>query len=147
MKLSEYTARRAGALYRMALPEADPPLAIKFIENNCRKNIRCDDVAGEYCLSSKQLGRIFKKSTGISLYDYITNARLKQAKKLLSDSSMSVKEIAFEIGFSEQSSFTSFLSGTAEFLPVISERSNNPYEGNFIMFTISCLIYPNFMIE
>jgi len=82
--------------------------AIRFIENNRHRMISCDDVARECCLSGKQLGRIFRRTVGVSLYEYIADTKLRYAVHLLSVSRLSVKETAFMLGYDSESCFAAF---------------------------------------
>lgn len=102
-------------------PGTDPRLAIAkaFIRNNKHRLIGCEDVAKECCLSSKQLSRIFKTHTGMTLFEYIINQRYRYAKHLLLQSDATVKEIGYMLGFGNESGFISFFkrqSGTTPFL-------------------------------
>lgn len=99
----------------LSLPETETKMtdsrvlvAKEFADNNVNRNITCEDVAKECCLSSKQLSRIFKSSIGISLFEYITSSKVKYAKHVLLKSDKSVKEISFMLGFESESSFVSF---------------------------------------
>jgi len=83
-------------------------VAKAFIENNKYKNISCTEVANECCLSTKQLNRIFKTETEKSVSEYINYIKIKLAKKLLTDNRLSIKEICFNLGFENESSFISF---------------------------------------
>lgn len=99
----------------ISLPEsletdADPRLltAKRFIENNKDRIITCEDVAKECCLSRKQLSRIFKKHTNMTLTEFLIDSRVKYAKKLVLNREHSIKEISFMLGFESESSFVSF---------------------------------------
>ncbi|MBR3762656.1 MAG: helix-turn-helix domain-containing protein [Lachnospiraceae bacterium] len=48
---------------------------------------------------SKKLSRVFKEKYQISIQDYLTNVRIDQAKKFLSEKEMSIQEIAEATGF------------------------------------------------
>ena len=89
---------------------ADPRFLVAkaFIENNTDKIITCSAVAKECCLSTKHLCRIFKSELGTSPSEYITSAKIRQAKKLLANNKYSIKEIGFMLGFDSESSFASF---------------------------------------
>ena len=52
------------------------------------------------------LSRIFKKYTGTTFSEYLTNYRIEQAKKLLGEGKLSVKEIAYATGFNSQGYFS-----------------------------------------
>lgn len=99
----------------ISLPESlekdtDPRLltAKRYIEHNKDRIISCEDVAKECCLSRKQLSRIFKKHTGMTLTEYLIDSRVKYAKKLVLNKEHSIKEISFMLGFESESCFVSF---------------------------------------
>lgn len=90
--------------------ENDARIAVakSFIQKNIHKRICSGDVAKECCLSSKQLGRIFRQQTGHSVYSYISEAKLEYSKKLLLQNQKSIKEISLLTGFENESGFVSF---------------------------------------
>lgn len=55
--------------------------------------------AGELHLSPNYFGDLIKKETGKSAQEYIQLATIGRAKELLSDTSLSVSEIAYSLGF------------------------------------------------
>ncbi len=60
----------------------------------------CPDwVAGKMGYSTSHIRFLFKKNEGLSLSDYITEARLLAARELLKDSSLSVRQAAERAGF------------------------------------------------
>lgn len=65
-----------------------------------------EDLASEMNLSRVQLYRKVKSLTGISPVEYIKRARLSRAHSMLSDTSLTVSEIAYSIGFSSPGYFT-----------------------------------------
>ena len=83
-------------------------VAKSYIEDHKDQVISCEAVARECCLSLKQLNRIFRMETGSSVFEYITATRVRYARKLLLQGERSIKEIAFLMGFENESSFVSF---------------------------------------
>lgn len=65
-----------------------------------------EDVGKEIGLSRVQLYRKVKAMTGSSVVDLLRKARLAKAKRLLESRSMSVSEVAYDVGFSAPSYFT-----------------------------------------
>lgn len=57
-------------------------------------------------VSTKQLYRRIKATTGMTTVAYIRNQRLKKAASLLSKGAFSVSEIMYMVGFSNPSYFT-----------------------------------------
>lgn len=94
--------------YSEKISDSRIQVAKAFIKKNLHQIITCEDVAKECCLSVKQMGRIFKQTTGVSMSQYITEERMKYAKKLLLKKEHSVKEVGFLLGFENESSFVSF---------------------------------------
>jgi transcriptional regulator GlxA family with amidase domain len=64
------------------------------------------ELAREVHLSRGQLQRLFKQEMGVLLGDYLVDQRLRKAADLLVSSNMSIKEIAFAVGYEHHSSFT-----------------------------------------
>jgi len=58
------------------------------------------------CLSVGHFCRIFKKLTGRSAIDYITQLRVEKAALLLRQGEYNIKEIAFATGFNDSNYFT-----------------------------------------
>lgn len=65
-----------------------------------------EDMGQQIGLSRVQLYRKVKAMTGSSVVDLLRKARLAKARRLLETRSMSVSEIAYEVGFSAPSYFT-----------------------------------------
>ncbi len=65
-----------------------------------------DRLSREFHLSRSQFGRKLKALTGRSPAVYIRSLRLQKAKHLLLTSTLSVKEIAYEVGFSDPAYFS-----------------------------------------
>jgi AraC family transcriptional regulator len=57
-------------------------------------------------ISERHVLRLFRKETGSTLIGYIREARLEHAERLIGETELSLKEVAFKLGFSSQSSFT-----------------------------------------
>ncbi len=65
-----------------------------------------EDLAGDMGLSRVQLYRKVKAMTGSTPIDLLRKARLAQAQRLLQESTLSVSEIAYQVGFASPSYFT-----------------------------------------
>ena len=69
-------------------------------------DLSVEDLAADMGLSRVQLYRKVKALTGSSPVDLLRKARLAQAHKLLQESTLSVSEIAYQVGFASPSYFT-----------------------------------------
>ncbi|SCA57484.1 putative AraC family transcriptional regulator [Candidatus Terasakiella magnetica] len=78
--------------------------AIKYMQANMGSQVRNLDLANAACLSPARFYELFQHSTGISPQQYLTQCRLKMAKRLILQGE-SLSFVADEVGFSDQSSF------------------------------------------
>ena len=102
--------------------------ATEYINKNISSMIKSEDVAKECCLSVKQLGRVFKSEMGISVSEYIKRVRLNNAKSLLLTTDLSIKEIAFSVGFESQSSFMAFFKNRLGISPGTFRNTDNMHK-------------------
>lgn len=65
-----------------------------------------EDIGNEMCLSRVQLYRKVKALTGKTPVEIIREQRLKRADAMMKDTSLSVSEIAYRVGFSSPSYFS-----------------------------------------
>lgn len=84
---------------------------LKQLQAIIQKNISdsefgVEDMGQQIGLSRVQLYRKVKEMTGSSVVDLLRKARLAKARRLLETRSMSVSEVAYEVGFSAPSYFT-----------------------------------------
>jgi len=64
------------------------------------------DIAREVGLSERTFRREFKRHTGLSPHQYCLQLRMTQARRWLTESSMSIKEIAADCGFQDVQYFS-----------------------------------------
>jgi len=76
---------------------------LEMVDSGTAFKIR--DLAFECNLSPWHLQRLFKHQTGVSMGEWISEQRMQRAAHLLANSYMSVKEIAYSIGYEHASSF------------------------------------------
>ena len=101
MKLAKAPGRKRSKLAGWQLRRATD-----FIEENCLRNIRLEELACLIGLSQSHFSHAFKASTGIAPHQWQVNARLRRAKHLLLQGDQTLTEIAAETGFADQAHFT-----------------------------------------
>ncbi len=79
--------------------------ALDFVGDNYMKRIGLRDVAREVGLSHFRLAHLVKEHTGKTITQTIQHVRVHQARTLLERTSKSCAEIAYEVGFGDQSYF------------------------------------------
>ena len=86
-------------------------------QNLSNSEFGVEDIGKEIGLSRVQLYRKVKAMTGSSVVDLLRKARLAKAKRLLESRSMSISEVAYDVGFSAPSYFTKCFKDEYNMLP------------------------------
>lgn len=76
-----------------------------YINNHYNENITLDTISDLFYISPCYFSRTFKKVCGISFSEYLNNVRVKEARKLLYKTDMSITRLAETVGFSSNSHF------------------------------------------
>lgn len=76
-----------------------------YIDTNFVKDISLTTIAEYMGYSSTYVSKIFKQTYGISYIEYMNTKRIELSKKLLLETSLSVKEIGFQVGFNNMQTF------------------------------------------
>jgi two-component system response regulator YesN len=77
-----------------------------YIKEHMAEEMTREDIASFVNFNPAYLSRLFKKETGMSLFDYILQQRVEKAKVLLVESSLKISEIAEVTGYFNFSHFT-----------------------------------------
>ncbi len=77
----------------------------KYISDHMMDSISVTDIAEALHFNSQYLMRAFKKTTNMSIVEYITNLRMETAKKILVDTNLPVKEVSGMVGYSDYAYF------------------------------------------
>ncbi len=85
---------------KMTLP------ARSFVEKHCHEKIAEKDVAQLCGMNTSTFSRAFKKEHGITFRDYLINYRIHRARELLQNPNVTIKDIAYTVGFHDPSYFT-----------------------------------------
>lgn len=77
----------------------------EYIEKNYEEPIKLSDVAALVNMSESAFSHFFKKKTNTTFIDYITNLRIARACQMLTETSHTVAEICYTVGFNNLSNF------------------------------------------
>lgn len=80
--------------------------AKKYIQENFRKDISLEDVSQKVDISSYYFSKVFKEETGENFIEFLTKLRMEEAKRLLEESDLSIKEVCSEVGYSDPNYFS-----------------------------------------
>lgn len=70
-----------------------------YIHAHLTENIKREEIAAAVFVTPNYLSNVFREEIGTSLREYINQARVEEAKKLLATTSKSITEIALIVGF------------------------------------------------
>ncbi len=84
----------------------------EYLQHNISTPFKAELLEKEFFLSYKRLAAIFKQDIGLTMQQYHTHQRMEYACKLLRSSSLMIKEIANELGFTDVLYFSRYFHQT-----------------------------------
>ena len=94
-------------------------------ENYQREDFSLQEAADTIGLSVPYLSRIFRKETGCTFVDYLTNLRMRKASILLQDDDYKIYEVAEMVGYSSQQYFSQVFKKKFGVNPIDYKQSLN----------------------
>ncbi len=76
-------------------------MIISIIETSFRENINVQEIANQMNVNRSYLTDLFKRDTGMSIRQYLTEYRLKRALIYLQENDRNIKNVAAECGFDD----------------------------------------------
>lgn len=95
---------------------SNPP-SIDYIHRHFKESIKLETLANIEHYHPVYYSAWFKKKTGKSVKDYISELRLKEARHLINSTVWSISKISEELGFENLSSFTRWFGNTEGISP------------------------------
>lgn len=80
--------------------------SIEILENHYNQSLSLEDICNQIAVSKNYFCYLFKREVGISLWQYLTDLRLKKAKELLRNTDLKSYEISFQVGYDNPSYFS-----------------------------------------
>ena len=81
---------------------------MEYIDTNYKKDISIENVADYVGLSYSYVRKIFKAETGKNIVDYTNFIRINEAKLILTETDVSIADIALALGYNNDQSFSRF---------------------------------------
>lgn len=78
---------------------------IHYINKNYDKPISAENLVEQFYFASNTIRAIFKRQTGKTIHEYLTETRMERARILLENGSLKIKDIADRIGYDSVSYF------------------------------------------
>ncbi len=101
-------------------------LAINWIDKNYNKKTKISDMCSLTNVSSAYFSLLFKKFTGQTFIEYVNTVRLNKAKQLLSETSWSITDIAYKVGFDDAVYFSRTFKAHVGVSPIMYRKKNSP---------------------
>jgi AraC-like DNA-binding protein len=77
----------------------------EYIEQNLKFRLDVSYLADKISLTRKKFEAGFKQLFGTSVFDFITNERMQQARVMLRDSTLTISEISLSLGYTRLNNF------------------------------------------
>lgn len=78
---------------------------VGYVNVHFHEEILLKDCAIKFHTSPQQISRLFKKYFNKSFISYVNEVRIRKAKNLLADSMLTIKEVAFKVGYNNLNYF------------------------------------------
>lgn len=78
---------------------------ILYIHSNYRQSLSLTGIAGAFNMSSKYIGRVFLRDTGLKFTEYLMAYRMLKARHLISTTSEKISVVADAVGYSQLNNF------------------------------------------
>jgi AraC-like DNA-binding protein len=88
-----------------------------YLDHHFTENIIIDHLADEFQITTSHLCRIFRENLGVTPIKYIQKLRFREAEKLISETTLSIAEIAYKLGFNDPNYFARIFRNHYGFAP------------------------------
>jgi AraC-like DNA-binding protein len=96
----------------------------ELVEEHVKKEKQVAFYAGKLNVGSKKLTNLTKETLGVTPKGVIMEELLRISKKLIVESSLSIKEIAWELGYTDVNNFSAFFLKETMVTPTEYRKSN-----------------------
>ena len=91
--------------------------AKQYINDHYSEQISLEIVSDAVELNPTYLSSLFKKETGKTFSEYLTETRIEQAKNMIKETAMPVSEICIRVGYNDQKNFNRIFTKYTELKP------------------------------
>jgi len=93
-------------------------LACEYIEKNFQEDINLNKISNYVSLSKNYFCNIFKKETGVTIWDYLIRIRMEEAKKMLLETEQKAYDVSEKVGYDDPSYFGRLFKKYTGFTPI-----------------------------
>ena len=91
--------------------------AIRYMEEYYMEPISLEEIAGYVGVTPQHFSKMFKKELGVNYIEWLTNYRIDIAKELLLEGEGAIKEICYQVGYSDPNYFSSIFKKVVGMTP------------------------------
>lgn len=117
--------QKAGIIEKYGVNHPVLVQAIEAMENHVGDPLGLDDIADHVGCTPRHLNRLFKEALDASTMTFYRNLRLDHAMTLLRQTSLSITQIAYDVGFSSSAHFSRTFHGKFDISPKKARLSNS----------------------
>lgn len=133
LKIKEYFWENYNPIYEGNRSSQIVKIFKKTLEKHYRdlskgtveKAFRVQDYADEQNLHPNYLSNVIKSKTGKSIGTWIAEKTISEAKSLLQNSSVSIKQLAYQLGFTESTHFSNYFKKHTRTSPVMYRKQHH----------------------
>ena len=100
---------------------------LNYLCSNYTQNLTLADIAEHLHYSQSYIRQLFRRKSSHGIMHYITQLRIKRAKELLSNTSMRIFEIAFQVGYNDPNYFTNLFRKQTGMSPKEYRKSHTTF--------------------
>ncbi|OAJ72373.1 AraC family transcriptional regulator [Brevibacillus sp. SKDU10] len=107
-KVERYSIHLVRQVEQLGMKKYSPVIrsAITYLKEHLGEKVGLKEVAQNCCLSVYHFSHLFQRETGYSFLEYVHRMKLQKAVIYLETTDLSIKEIAFELGFEDANYFS-----------------------------------------
>jgi two-component system response regulator YesN len=91
--------------------------AMEYVHEHYTEAIQLGDAADAAQVSAAYLSRLFSEHLKTNFIDYLTELRVERAEKLIRESRMNIKEVAYAVGYQDPNYFSKIFKKVTGLLP------------------------------
>ncbi len=90
----------------------------QYIQGHFAENLLLEEIVGAADLSYSYGSSMFKKETGLTITQYLTQVRMEEAQRLIRETSLTINEVACKVGYTDTRYFSKLFIKTVGIKPV-----------------------------
>lgn len=97
----------------------------EYLEKHYTEDITLENVAAQVNISPQYFSKLIKKNTGFNFIDWLSMMRVRKAKELLNNTSLTVKEVCYMVGYKDPNYFSRIFKKRVGITPSEYMKNNN----------------------